>query len=457
MPSLSEIKQNRQKKFIRKPYRIWDLTGEKNPFPSTQTKNTSSISLEKKTIETTNALPNTHEKGKNNQTTIRQQSDHRETTVSQQPPPHQTTIRQRSDSTQTTDRQPIRQQTDNPSDIDSTPTQTTKNNQPSPKEDSISIIKNLTGLQEKFFYVVLEYCSITEERQTGQLKTAKIASLIGCSYRCSKTTIERVTKKNIVTRLKGKSSISGFVQFEITEEIKKIGEGESLQKRNLCLDFNRFIIGIRQQIRQQSDNALDNGDNSSSSYIYKTTTTEDIPNADTSQLNLDWRNIDTEPLSKIGFSKNHLSQIASQNKLKPQVVQDSINVFAFDLQENNKAKGIKGDPINFFMGILRNGKPYAPPSNYESPQDKAMRLYREKMQAIEQRRADTEKEAINLAYNEWFSELTDAQKKDLLPENLRNNARLEKNKMLEGSARNYFETKIWPSVRDRIVGNKKRE
>ena len=89
-------------------------------------------------------------------------------------------------------------------------------------------------------------------------------------------------------------------------------------------------------------------------------------------LSEDWLNIDIEPLKDIGFTKTHLEQIASQKLLLPEIVQNSIYAFSFDLVENNKAKELKGQPINFFMGILRKGNPYASPANYESPKDKAI-------------------------------------------------------------------------------------
>jgi DNA-binding transcriptional regulator/RsmH inhibitor MraZ len=56
-----------------------------------------------------------------------------------------------------------------------------------------------------------------------------------------------------------------------------------------------------------------------------------------------------------------------------------------------------------------------------------------------------------LAFNDWFIQLSDNQKKELLPENLRSNAKLEKNKMLEGVAKSYFETEIWPDKKRQIV------
>ena len=89
----------------------------------------------------------------------------------------------------------------------------------------------------------------------------------------------------------------------------------------------------------------------------------------------EWLEIDIEPLKKVGFTRTHLFQIASQKKLTPQMAQDSIYTFAFDLENNKKHENIKKDPVNYFMEILRSGQPYAPPSNYEAPQDKARRQY----------------------------------------------------------------------------------
>ena len=158
---------------------------------------------------------------------------------------------------------------------------------------------------------------------------------------------------------------------------------------------------------------------SSSSYINNintTTTGDEHKNQKAYVLSDEWKSINIEPLNSIGFTSTHLAQIASQNLLSAAIVQDSINAFAFDLQENKKGASIKkGDPTNFFMGILRNGKPYAPPSNYESPQDKAMRIYLDRKREAEQSRAAMEKEAFDYAFKDWFSKLSDEEKIRLLP------------------------------------------
>ena len=178
-------------------------------------------------------------------------------------------------------------------------------------ESIIAIIKTLSGLQEKFFYLVLEHCNLNSDIQTGQLKTVKLASFIGCDYRSVKTTIERVVKKSLIKRLKGKGSVAGFVQFEMLKEIKIIGNRLMLQKRNIDNEFDAFISAIRQQIRQQSDNRSDNNLTSSSIYI-KTTTTGEAENLLSGGSEEEWLEVDLEPLEKIGFTRTHLFQIASQ-------------------------------------------------------------------------------------------------------------------------------------------------
>jgi hypothetical protein len=300
------------------------------------------------------------------------------------------------------------------------------------------LLSALAKGKEKIFKHFLHICIKNGSCSTGKILSSKMSSEINIPYPTLKTTLVRLLKSNLIRRNQGKTSRSGYIDIHIYKNVKD----------SAILYYGRNLSngGLGNNL----EHGLDNKPNSSSSNI-NTTTNKD--GKEQNQLFEKWKNIDIEPLSMIGFAKIHLNQIASQNILSPQIIQDSIYAFAFDLQKNDKLKTIKGDPINFFMGIIRNGKPYVPPSNYESPQDKAMRLYAEKMKEIEQKRSSIEKEAINLAFNEWFPRLTDSQKRELLPENMRVGARLEKNKFLESSARSKFEIEIWPAKKLEIVGD----
>jgi len=301
------------------------------------------------------------------------------------------------------------------------------------------ILKSLRGYQLTIFNYLIKHCLVNGKTETEPLLLDEMSKTTAIQKNAVKTAIARLLEKQLIVRLHGKKGRSGYQCFCIKEEIRS----------------NWLEMGIRMDIKTGCEKDIEI-DSSSSLNIYKTTTNK-VQNINQPQLPTEWQQLDLEPLAIIGFSKVHLSQITSQNKLSPEMVQDSIYAFAFDLQENNKAKTIKGDMINFFMGILRTGRIYTFPSNYESPQDKSLRLYRESKRKIEQERVVAEKEAINLAFNEWFTKLTNVQKIELLPELLRHNTsseKLGKSKILESSARTHFETEIWPDVKNGITKQK---
>jgi len=307
---------------------------------------------------------------------------------------------------------------------------------------------SLVGLQRSLILFLYEICKASRDKTTASLSIEHIALSCKTTKSSAQKTIQRLEKKHVLKRAEFKNGRSGWTRYELPEDIyQEILHSETQDKFKTNLGQSWDKVGTEPRTELKTTILSSSGIN----YL-NTTTTSEPENMKSKNLSDEWLKIDIEPLSNIGFTKTHLTQIASQNILPSELVQGSIYAFDFDLRENNKARSIAGDPINFFMGILRKGKPYAPSSNYESPRDKAMRIYRERMREIEQGRVAAEKEAINLAYNDWFAQLTDAQKKEFLPVSLRQNARLEKNKILEGSARNHFETEIWPDKKQEIIG-----
>jgi predicted transcriptional regulator len=370
-----------------------------------------------------------------------------------------TTNRQQTDNKLATNRQQTgnkaittEKQTDNKVGTQPTTQSATNWQQTSSKPATKIPFSSLVGLQRSIIIFMYNECKFARSKSTKNLSLEYIGRTVNVSMGCVKTTIQRLEIKGFIERIEYKNGRGGWSKYSMPDHLYQ----ELLQHET----DNKLTTNW-----QQSDNKLTTQPitqpttsfSSSGSINYLNTTTTGAPeNSKPNNLNEEWLKIDIESLSNIGFTKTHLMQISSQNILTAELVQVSIYAFAFDLQENDKAKNIKGDPISFFMGILRNGKPYAPPSNYESPQDKAMREYKERMLKIEQGRAETEKEAINLAFNDWFMKLTDAQKIELLPEMFRrntNNTKLEKSKILESSARSRFEKEIWPSKKQEIIGN----
>jgi|GEM_PF-6130885 len=286
------------------------------------------------------------------------------------------------------------------------------------------IFSTLCKSKEKIFKYLLNICVENGSLDTGPIKSKIFAENISIPYQSFKTILGRLVSIGLIKRNIGKTSQNGYINIHLNKQIK-----------NLAI---YYYLG----------NNLDNTCNNSSSNNSTTTIQSTISE---NQLSPEWMGIDFEQLSFINFTRAHLVQIAKQSKLSFDIVQNSIYAFAFDLRENNKAQNIKGDPINYFMGILCSGRPYNFSSNYESPQDKALRIYRENINNITQKRKEKEKEIMNLAFENWFSNLTNEQKRNIIPSVFTYTSNLEQNKILKSAAKNKFEEKIWPEEKNKIL------
>jgi hypothetical protein len=153
------------------------------------------------------------------------------------------------------------------------------------------------------------------------------------------------------------------------------------------------------------------------------------------------------PLSDIGFTLSHLLQVARQGKISAQETQDSIQFFAFDLKRNGKAQTLNGSPLNFFMGILRKGVPYAPPENYESPAEEARRKIHEFKARREQERLAHEQQLKDLEFGEWRRGVTPDQAMNLVPDAVKDLPRAR-----EASLRLHFDEQVWPELEAAYLG-----
>ena len=295
----------------------------------------------------------------------------------------------------------------------------------------------LVGLQRACLLFVYQSCKANRSKVTEPLSLEHIAQHLKTTSGAVKTTLQRLEEKRCLIRVSFKNGRGGWSIYELPEDIHT----EMLrQETDNKLTTNWQLTGNKLVSEPTTEPATSF---SSSSYINnKTTTTSNVE--EVKNLSKEWEAIHIDSLSDIGFTTTHLAQIAQQGKLTPEIIQDSIEAFAYDLKFNQKAKTIKGSPLNFFMGIVRNGKPYAPPGNYESPQDREMRIYLERKQKIEQARAEREEGLMKLAFDEWDREQSEEYKQSLLPENVRNN-RLSGPK--QATLRAYFAREIWPQKR----------
>jgi hypothetical protein len=293
-------------------------------------------------------------------------------------------------------------------------------------------------LQRKITLFIYEICRVSRSRITSPLSTEHLANTCQTTKFSVQKTIQRLENKKVISRNSFKNGRGGWTRYELSDAIFQEIMHEEMQSKL------RTNLGQTQdKPRSEPRTELRTSPSSSSSYINnKTTTTES-----TRDLTEEWQAIDMEPLKDIGFTAIHLTQIAQQGKLSAEIVQDSIYAFDFDLKNNRKGATLKGNPLNYLMGILRNGQPYAPPSNYESPQDREMRIYLKRKREIENARAAKEDELIKLTFAEWEREQSEDNKQALLPEDIRTSRLLGAK---QASLRAYFVREIWPQKRKEL-------
>jgi hypothetical protein len=268
----------------------------------------------------------------------------------------------------------------------------------------------LSGLQKKIMLFIANECKKAGGFQTKIIPRITIALSVESPEGSVKTTIRRLEKKKVLRVLEAKAGRGGWSKYEMPEPI------------------------FREVLKHEFDNVIDNkpvtlsitSNTYSSSNINKTTTTE-LPD--------DWKEIDIVPLEHIGFSIEHVRQLLKCSN--PEIVQSSVNHFAFALEHNEKIKA-HTSPLNLFMGVLRKGGNWIE-GNYESPQDKALRQILEQRRAEQARRAAMEKELQDLAFEEWYASLSDAQKSSIVP---RGTVRLPE-QALKASCREYFINEVY--------------
>lgn len=401
MPQLSELIQ--KKKFVKKEYRPWNLSGEgtvdnnkqetaldieiNTSFPAKATKLPNST-VEKTDNKTGNELGN-------KQVTTRSQPDNIQITNPKQPGNNQVTFREQRDNI-----------------IDNV----TGNGEG--QVYLIDAIKKLTGIQKNIFYFVINTCSARNALDTGNLLSSDLANITNSTVGSAKTSLIRLLEKHLVLRLQGKACRGGHMILGITKEI----QAAAIQAQQTL--FNPLKVARTGNI---IDNVSDNNRLYSSSNKYITTTA----------LPLDWKKINFTSLEHLGFCETQLQQLHDSKMTEPEIIQDSIDRFAYSLEHNEKTKTYS-EPLHVLMGLLRKGKRWIEP-NYIAPKELALRQMLEEKRKQKEQREMMIKELIELEFPEWKRKLTDEEIRNIVPaEVLKTNLSVA----IQASLRSFFTEKI---------------
>jgi hypothetical protein len=316
----------------------------------------------------------------------------------------------------------------------------TKRGQTEDKPRTNYTFSALVGLQRKIAFFIYEASRTSINGITKPISLQHISDRCKTTEISAKKTIQRLEKNGLILRIEFKAGRGGWTRYSLPENIlQEIIRYETEDK----LRTNRGQTEDKLETELETQSRTSPSSSSSNIYIKTTTTSE--PEIEQNFDNLEeWKKLDFEPLVEIGFSQTHLLQIAKQNLLDPTAVQESIYAFAFDLQNNGKSKLLKKSPIDFFMGILRNGSVYAPPSNYKSPKEIALEVFIEKQNHIQ----ELEEKAVKLGFENWILKVSSEEKNSIVPEETRKTGI---SALVNQTLRTHFKENIWPTMRKEIM------
>ena len=148
-------------------------------------------------------------------------------------------------------------------------------------------------------------------------------------------------------------------------------------------------------------------------YIYNSnnnTITKIEENTNSLDHRSEWQELNIEPLADIGFKKSHVKQLEKLST--PEIVQESINHFAYALEHNAKVKKYDS-PINVFMGVMRKGGAWIE-AGYRSPHELAMEKILEARKLEKNRIKKLHEQETEMNFQDWLNQLSQGDREALL-------------------------------------------
>ena len=313
----------------------------------------------------------------------------------------------------------------------------------------LSYIESLGGKQLKILFYIISNLESEKSNKTINIQSSHLCDFVDVSKHSLKVHIKRLVSKNIVCRLKGKTSKHGYIKFQIERpflsKIKSMVDNKNLNSHviynsnSITTNINKYknpsdllqpndtdkdkiIANLQKQLELQNQRLNHQSQSTTpqlekdrlTDYINKKLNNIDIQtnsesHADTQDDSEAWTDIDFSSLADYGFKKSHIKQIINAStSLTPQEVQDSIEHYAWALE--NRREEMKGyapnsNPLRGLMGVLKKGNAWVEGS-YKSPEELALELQiKNKRMQLERQQAKKD-ELFNIEFEIWYTKLT---------------------------------------------------
>ena len=261
----------------------------------------------------------------------------------------------------------------------------------------INSVYELVGIQKNIMFFICNICIKTGNTTTPPLTINNIAEGSNCKAISIPKAIQRLENMKLISRYKHKAGRGGWTQYSIDKFV--YSDLLNITQTQVKLKSN----SSQTQVKLKSQ--LETNPPSSSSNNINTITREEFLKIDIPQI-----------LKEHKFNQNILKQIYDRKYLNKEDIEQSLNNFAFDIEQNNiliKKQIIS--PLNYFMGVIKNKTIYIPPDNFESDADKAFKDNQKRLKELKEKRIEKEKVIKELEFEKWLAGLSDSQKLKIAP------------------------------------------
>jgi len=261
----------------------------------------------------------------------------------------------------------------------------------------------LTGIQKKIILYFVDSCLKRRNTTTGPVTVETLCAISKTTSKTIKKILQRMVEKKIIFRVGGKKGKGGFSEFELMQE---------------------FIDVARLQFNLESNHAINTG------------VPIRVENEIVAVLPKEWQEISFEEIKEIGFGLSHIKQLYSKKSNSPAIIQESINHFAYTLKFKPAKLQKYENKIAPFMSTLLNGGE----SDYVSPNEIAFNQFVDQRKKRIEKFKQQEEEYFIAEYVVWESSLTEQEKNDFIPQDVRNTKISAAKK---AALHTYFRENIW--------------
>ena len=288
---------------------------------------------------------------------------------------------------------------------------------------------------------------------TSQVKSSNIIYTLSVTPIRLRNLIFRIKKKQGFSIEENKSSRHAYRIFKfeknILKLIKKYKNEENISIYNSNNINTNIIINKKDKENSKNEKRSDQNNNIKTSTITDSLKSQNINVISKSiltnktneklkyeELPEEWKNINYHFLDDLHFKQHHIVGLYKLDVLEPEVVQESIEHFAYGIKHNPDNYKKYTDPLKVFYGSLRKGKPWTE-STYKSTKEIAT-------EDLIQRRKEEKRKIANEtcklvegmekeSYEKWYHFLEEEEKLGIK----------EKHKLEEGGIYNTYDEKIY--------------